>query len=154
MKKSEGRPVMLVASGGGHWTQMMRLRPAFEGMAPVFVGVKPYYAEDVAGARFEWVRDVSRLQRWNLPRTLLGLIFLILKYRPAVVVTTGSMPGLLALRLAKLLVGARTVWIDSVANVEEVSLSGRTAGRTADLWLTQWPHLARPEGPHYWGSVI
>lgn len=145
---------MLVASGGGHWTQMMRLRPAFDGFEQVFVGVKPYYAEDVAGARFEWVQDVSRLQRWNLPRTVLGLCYLILKYRPAVVVTTGSMPGLLALRLAKALVRAKTVWIDSVANVEEVSLSGRTAGRTADLWLTQWPHLARSGGPIYMGSVI
>ncbi|MEJ6006637.1 hypothetical protein WG899_13865 [Paucibacter sp. AS339] len=153
-RKQSRRQVMLVASGGGHWTQMMRLRPAFAEFSLVFVGVKPYYQEDVAGHDFAWVPDVSRLHRWNLPRTLLGLAYLMLKYRPEVVVTTGSMPGMLALRLAKLLVGSCTVWIDSVANVEELSLSGRKAGSSADLWLTQWEHLAKEGGPQFMGSVI
>lgn len=146
--------VMLMASGGGHWTQLMRLRSAFDGCEQFFVGVKPYYAEDVPGQRFEWVRDVSRLQMGNLPFALLKLLWILLRYRPAVIVTTGSMPGYLALRLGKLLLGARTVWVDSVANVEELSLSGRKAGRVADLWLTQWEHLAKPGGPRYVGSVL
>lgn len=148
------RPIMLLASGGGHWTQLMRLRPAFEGHPLVFVGVKEFYRDDAGGRPFEVITDVSRLLRWNLPLTVLNLIWVLLRHRPVMVVTTGAMPGLLALRLAKLLVGARTVWIDSVANVEEMSLSGRKARRYADLWLTQWEHLARPEGPTYLGSVI
>ena len=76
----------------------------------------------------------------------------MLRERPDVVVSTGAAPGYLALRCAKLL-GARTVWIDSVANVEELSLSGRIASTKADLCLTQWPHLAAgPVG--YEGSVL
>ena len=55
--------------------------------------------------------------------------------------------------LAKKL-GATTVWIDSIANVEELSMSGRHARRHADVWLTQWPHLAQPDGPHYRGGVL
>ena len=66
---------------------------------------------------------------------------------------TGEEPArYLAIRWAKL-VGARTVWIDSVANVEELSLSGRLASERVDLCLTQWPHLAA--GPVYYkGSVL
>ena len=30
-------------------------------------------------------------------------------------------------------------------------LSGRKAGPRADLYLTQWPHLAGPDGPEYAG---
>ena len=60
---------------------------------------------------------------------------------------------LTALRLGRLL-GARTIWLDSIANVDELSLSGLKARRHADLWLTQWPHLARPEGPFYMGAVM
>jgi UDP-N-acetylglucosamine:LPS N-acetylglucosamine transferase len=148
------KPIMLLASGGGHWTQLMRLRSAFQGHRLVFVGVKDFYREDVDGECFEVIEDVSRLHRWNLPLTLLKLAYLLLRYRPAMLVTTGSMPGMLALRLAKFLVGSTTVWIDSVANVEEMSLSGRKARRHADLWLTQWEHLAQPDGPIYLGSVI
>jgi hypothetical protein len=41
-----------------------------------------------------------------------------------------------------------------VANVDELSMSGRKAGPHADLWLTQWPHLAAANGPRYSGSVL
>jgi len=143
----------LVASGGGHWTQMMRLRRAFEGMEEVFVGVREMYRSDVLPQRFYSIRDVSRLNKWAILFTLAELFFIIARERPEVVVTTGSAPGMLALRIGKMF-KARTVWIDSIANVEEMSLSGRSARRYADLWLTQWQHLEKPEGPRYWGSVL
>jgi hypothetical protein len=34
------------------------------------------------------------------------------------------------------------VWIDSIANVEQLSLSGKLAARVAGRTYTQWPHLA------------
>ena len=69
-------------------------------------------------------------------------------------VSTGAAPGLVALALAKLMLGSRTIWIDSIANSERLSLSGRLARPVADAWLTQWAHLARPGGPDYWGAVL
>ena len=33
-------------------------------------------------------------------------------------------------------------------------MSGRIAGPFADLWLTQWEHLAREGGPEYAGAVL
>jgi hypothetical protein len=33
-------------------------------------------------------------------------------------------------------------------------MAGVRVGRHADLWLTQWPHLSRPDGPHYGGAVL
>ena len=78
---------------------------------------------------------------------------MLLRERPDVVVSTGAAPGFLALRLGKLL-RARTIWVDSIANAEELSLSGRRIGPHADLWLTQWEPLARPEGPLYRGAVL
>lgn len=132
----------------------MRLRPAFAGHELVFVGVKAFYRDDVGDLPFETVRDVSRLLPFGLPLTVLKLVYILLRYRPALVVTTGALPGLLALLLAKRLLGSATVWIDSVANVDEVSMSGRKARRHADLWLTQWEHLATPDGPGFFGSVI
>jgi hypothetical protein len=76
------------------------------------------------------------------------------KVRPHVVVTTGAAPGLVAIGVGKLF-GAKTVWIDSLANSEVLSLSGRIAEKYADLWLTQWPHLddSLPR-LKYMGSVL
>ena len=150
MKK---KSVMVIASGGGHWTQMLRLRSAFEGFDTFYVGVKPMYRTDVEPHKFYAVQDVSRLHKWTVFATVGKLLWILLRERPAVIVTTGSAPGMLALRLGKLL-GIRGAWIDSIANADEISLSGRKAGAVADLWLTQWEHLSRPEGPHYRGSVL
>jgi hypothetical protein len=69
------------------------------------------------------------------------------------VVSTGAAPGYVALRIAHVL-RAQTIWLDSIANIAELSLSGAKVGRYADLWLTQWPHLAGPQGPYYAGSVL
>ncbi|MFU8790272.1 MAG: UDP-N-acetylglucosamine--LPS N-acetylglucosamine transferase [Methylobacter sp.] len=147
------KKILAVASGGGHWTQLMRLKNVFEGHDVVFVGVKDLYRADVAPHRFYAVPDVSRLHKWSLLFSVGKLAFILLKEKPDILITTGSAPGMLALRLGKKL-GARTVWIDSIANAEEMSLSGRKAQKFADLWLTQWPHLAEADGPTFLGSVL
>jgi hypothetical protein len=69
------------------------------------------------------------------------------------VVTTGAAPGYWAIRFGKL-IGARTIWIDSIANAEELSMSGRLASKVADVCLTQWPHLDGEHGAQYAGSVL
>lgn len=147
------KKILAVASGGGHWTQMMRLKEIFDGHDVAFVGVKEMYRADAAPHRFYAIPDVSRMHRWSIMWAIGKLVFIIARERPTVVITTGSAPGMLALRLGKMF-GARTAWIDSIANVEQMSLSGTKARRYADLWLTQWPHLAGQHGPTYIGSVL
>jgi hypothetical protein len=148
------RTILAVASGGGHWVQLLRLRRAFLGHPVVYVTVRSAYRQDLAPeARLRVVNDASRWNPLALAVLLLRLAWIVLRERPGFVVTTGAAPGYLALRLGRL-VGARTAWIDSLANVDELSLSGRRAGAHADLWLTQWPHLAREGGPRYEGSVL
>jgi UDP-N-acetylglucosamine:LPS N-acetylglucosamine transferase len=84
----------------------------------------------------------------------LKVMWLIIRIRPHFVVSTGAAPGLAALQIGKL-IGARTVWIDSLANSEELSLAGVMAKRFADLWLTQWPHLTTKYPQlRYFGAVL
>ena len=83
----------------------------------------------------------------------LRLAWIIWREKPDVVVSTGAAPGYVALRIASAM-RAQTIWLDSVANIEQLSLSGAKVGRFVDLWLTQWPDLARREGPYYAGSVL
>jgi len=52
------------------------------------------------------------------------------------------------------ILGAHTIWIDSVANAEALSRSGRVARILANECLTQWPHLAKKTGVRYEGSVL
>lgn len=145
--------VLAVASGGGHWVQLLRLLPAFADLNVVFVTVDSIYREQVIGSKLYVVRDATRWNKFGLVLMASQVAWVMLRERPTTVVSTGAAPGLVAILLGWL-IGARTIWLDSIANIESLSLSGTRAGRFADLWLTQWPHLARTEGPHYAGSVL
>lgn len=156
--------VLAIASAGGHWVQLLRLAPAWDGCDITYISTKDSYKTEVealARARgqelpaFVAVPDVNR---WSSKFRLFAcgcrLFFIVLRARPDVVVTTGAAPGLLAL-VAALPIGAKRIWIDSIANVESLSLSGRRAKRIATLWMTQWPHVAKSDPDlKYRGRVV
>jgi Oligosaccharide biosynthesis protein Alg14 like len=146
--------VLAISSGGGHWVQLLRLRPAFADCDVVFATVKDGFRADLApGSEFRLIPDANRWDKVGLARALYAVFRLLWRERPDVVISTGAAQGYFAIRIGRLL-GARTIWVDSIANGEELSLSGQKIGPHATLWLTQWAHLARPDGPHYSGSVL
>jgi UDP-N-acetylglucosamine:LPS N-acetylglucosamine transferase len=144
--------ILAVASGGGHFVQLLRLRPAFEGSAIHYVTTNSGYSKQFEGSFFI-VKDANADQRLKLIWMLLQMGRIFLSVRPDVVISTGAAPGLAAMVLGKIF-RAKTLWLDSIANSEELSQSGRLARRFADVWLTQWEHLARDDGPHFWGGVL
>lgn len=153
MGRSKNLRVFAVSSGGGHWVQLLRLKPAFKDHRVMFASVHQSYATDVEGYPFQPIRDATRWDKWSLILMTVQILWILMKFRPHLVISTGAAPGYVALRFGKLL-GARTIWLDSMANVEELSLSGQKVEPYADLWLTQWPHLATNDGPKYSGSIL
>ena len=149
----DNRKVLAVSSSGGHWVQLRRVVPAFEGSEVVYVTVIDSYRTQVPENKFYSVHDATRWNKLGLIVLALSLAWIIVKEKPSVVISTGAAPGYFAILLGRFF-GARTIWIDSMANIEDLSMSGSRVGRYADLWLTQWPHLARSEGPHYGGGVL
>ena len=155
MTASTSTPRVLgVASGGGHWVQMRRIRPAFEGFDVAYVSVYDDYAEELPGYRYYNVSDITRVSLGRLLLLVPQLIRILIKERPDVVITTGSAPGLVAIALAKVFTRAKTIWIDSIANCERMSSSGLQARHFADEWLTQWPEISKTAGSQYWGAVL
>jgi UDP-N-acetylglucosamine:LPS N-acetylglucosamine transferase len=140
------KKVLAIASSGGHWVELRRLRPAWSGCNVVYVTTSDVRHEetlqDEPAPAFYSVVEASRWEKVKLVKQLLQIAAILLKERPQVIISTGAAPGYFALRIGKLL-GAKTVWVDSIANAEELSLSGRKVCSYADLWLTQWEHLAQ-----------
>lgn len=148
------RPRLLaISSGGGHWVQLLRLRPAFDGCETTYATVREGYRVDVGDADFRLIPDSNLWNKFALIHSAAAVFLLIARLRPDVVITTGAAPGYFGVRFGKLF-GARVIWVDSVANAEELSMSGRKAGHFVDLWLTQWPDLACRGGPQYYGNVL
>lgn len=147
------KKILAIASGGGHWVQLLRLRPAFEGCDVVYATVRPGYSLDVVGSEFRLIEDANQWNKLALIRSAIGVFLLVMTERPDVVISTGAAPGYFGVLFGKWF-GARVIWLDSIANAEELSLSGKLAGKFVDFWLTQWQPLAVSGGPKWIGSVL
>ena len=145
--------LLALASGGGHWVQLQCLRPAFEGYEVVYASMLESSAEQVAGSRYYIIPDASRFDLASFLPVLAKAIGILARERPKAIVTTGSAPMLAFILLGRLL-GARTLWVDSIANSERLSTSGRLAKRLAHRVVSQWPEVAIKEGIACWGAVV
>jgi exopolysaccharide biosynthesis glucuronosyltransferase PssD len=152
--EKRSQPVILaVSSGGGHWIQMLRVSPAFSGAKVHYVTTDPSAGHQVKTAQFHIVLDANKDTPVRLIICAIKLFWLVARIRPDVVVSTGAAGGYLAIRIARLF-GARTMFIDSIANARELSMSARLSQRVADRVLCQWPQVAETTGTEYCGAVI
>lgn len=145
--------ILAIASGGGHWQQLQLLRPAFEGHEVFFLTTLPGLPEQFGAQPSAIVPDCNRDEKLAILRCAAAIAGRLVRVRPHVVISTGALPGVIALALGRAM-GARTVWVDSVANAEEMSMSGKLARRVAHLWMSQWEHVAEEAGADYAGAVL
>lgn len=160
MRATADFKLVVGASAGGHATELLILLDAARGMWPVepaaYITTMQIAAAGFAqrGKPVHVIGECDRRKPLQALAVLFRTLWLAIKVRPDAVVTTGSMPLALFCLWAKLL-GAKIVWIDSVAQCDEMSTSGKLMRRVADLCLVQWADLAaRVGGVEYAGEVL
>ncbi|PRY55294.1 oligosaccharide biosynthesis protein Alg14 [Arcticibacter pallidicorallinus] len=144
--------ILAIASAGGHWIQLLRLQPSFEGHEVVFMSTKTSFASTVSGYKFLVVPDANRKNPFKMLSTVLSVFKHIKAVKPHIIITTGAAPGLIGIVIGKLF-GIKTAWVDSIANVQTISMSGKIARYFATKIYTQWPDLAT-KGTIYRGNVL
>ncbi|KVD75071.1 glycosyl transferase [Burkholderia ubonensis] len=144
------KKILLACSHGGHYVQLSLLVSAFADLEVVWAvsGNKTLQAGN-DGYR---LIDANKQTPVKLAALACQVMKIVARERPDIVVSTGAAPGLFAVMFGRML-GAKTVWIDSIANSARLSLSGRIARHFASETLTQWQHL---ETTHvrFWGCVL
>ena len=155
MDKRKRLRICLAASAGGHISQLLKLAESWNGYETFCVTTTEVVRDKLS--RFGEVYVVGECNREHLIRTisvLLRCIRIVLRQRPDVVISTGAAAGCMLCFLGKML-GAKVVWVDSITNVERLSLSGRMVRYIADLFLVQWPELAgRYKRVEFVGTVV
>lgn len=145
--------ILAIASEGGHWIQLRRLEPIFINHNTIFVKAGCNNAQEV--------NNEYRIKDINAQSITIPIFFsymiraakIIRKENPTVLISTGALPGLFFVIVGRLFL-KKTIWIDSIANSDELSASGKAAKYLAHLCLTQWEHLADNKNVKYIGSVL
>lgn len=135
------KKILAVASSGGHWMQLLRITKSLENTFEIiYVSTLPDRELSVKGRIFRLISDFSRTDAIKIVLVFIQAIKIIRNEKPDVIMTTGAAPGLVMVFVGWLF-RKKTIWIDSLANVEHLSLSGRIASRFVSRTYTQWKGL-------------
>ena len=154
IKKKQLR-ICLAASAGGHVSQLLKLAACWNGYETFCVTTTQVVREKLGKLGNVYVvGECNRQHPVRVITVLLRCCRIVFKERPDVVISTGAAAGCMLCFLSKI-IGAKVVWIDSITNVERISLSGRMVRYIADLFLVQWPELAgRYKKVEFVGTVV
>jgi len=155
VSKHKKPKVLAIASPGGHWIQLNKIcNPLEDRFDLTYVTPGSEYASAVKNSRKVLnVTDASADSKIKLIPLAFQLLWIFIKERPTAIISTGAAPGAIAFLLAKFL-PIKTIWVDSIANVSQISRSGRMVMKHADKVITQWEPLSDGEKVVYKGSIL
>ena len=147
--------VLAIASPGGHWIQLNKIcNPLEDRFDVVYVTPGAQYTSTINNSRrVLTITDASADSKHKLLPLAFQLLWIFVKERPKAIISTGAAPGAIAFLLAKIL-PIKTIWVDSIANVSQLSRSARMIQKYADKVITQWKPLSDGENIIYKGSIL
>lgn len=158
MSKNRKKKVMFISSTGGHLTQLLELKPIFEDYNYVLVTEKTDVTKSMKDKyKMAYLKYGSRkyllkyilVALFNLVKT----IFLFIKFRPQVIVTTGTHTAIPMCYIGKIF-GKKIIYIESFAKRTSPTLSGRMIYPIATTFVVQWENMLKfyPKAK-YWGGI-
>ena len=146
------RKVALVSSVGGHLTDLLALRAAYEDLPHFYVFNDRTQFTPPEGIAVYTVEHAERDARvlWNL----VEFARIFLRERPTVMLSTGAGLAVPAAIVAKAM-GIRVVYVETSSATEKLSLTGILMQPLADAFFVHWPALAsKVKGGRYCGGVF
>jgi UDP-N-acetylglucosamine:LPS N-acetylglucosamine transferase len=155
VKRREKLLICLVASAGGHLSQLLKLADSWISYETFCITTGKMVQDELSKfGRVYVVGECNRQHPIRVAKVFFRCTKVICSERPNVLISTGAAVGCITCFLGKLL-GAKVIWIDSITNVGSISLSGRMVRYIADLILVQWPELSNKyKNVEYVGAVV
>ncbi|MBT1169950.1 polysaccharide biosynthesis protein [Bifidobacterium sp. SO4] len=131
------------ASSGGHYEQLMMLKPLMERYDSFVLTEKTQYQAKAQGRKTYYVGQINRKEKTVLLKLVLNgfrCLGIIIKERPDVIVCTGVL-AMLPMCLLMKLFGKKLIYIESFAKVTSATESGKLLYRFADQFYVQWESM-------------
>jgi len=135
--------ICLIASSGGHFEQILMLKPLIEQHGGFIVTEKTDYATEVDFAKTFYLKQVNR-HEWKFPFLMLINLFKSLKIfvseKPDLIISTGALSVIPMCLIAKLF-KKKLIFIESFAKVTSPTLTGKLLYKYADQFYVQWESM-------------
>ena len=143
------KKVLFISSTGGHLSELMQLKSMFNKYDFHIITEKTksnMYLKDKYPKRVNYLVYGTRSNMLTYPFKLLyncfKSLFFYLKIRPKVIITTGAHSAGPMCCIGKIF-GSKIVYIETFANSETKSVTGRLVYKFADLFIVQWEDMLK-----------
>jgi beta-1,4-N-acetylglucosaminyltransferase len=147
--------VLLVASSGGHLLELLELAEQFDPSSRHWVTFdKPDARFLLSEESVTFAHGPTNRHLGNLLRNAVLAVRVLARLRPEAVITTGAGVGVPFLYAARAF-GKKAIYVESLARVGELSLSGRLVFPVTTDFFVKWPELvSRYLRSRYAGAIL
>lgn len=137
--------ICFIASSGGHFEQIMMLKPLMDKYESFIVTEKTDYAVSDKNIPFYYLKQVNRHEIKFLFYMILNTIKtlkIFFKERPDIIISTGALATIPMCIVAKLF-KKKVIFIESFAKVNSPTLTGKLIYKIADQFYVQWETMKK-----------
>lgn len=145
MEEKKNKKICFAASSGGHYEQILMLKPLMEKYESFIVTEKTFYKTTVKGEKMYYLSQVNRKEKTFILRMTVNAfkslrIFIVEK--PDIVITTGVL-AMIPLSLLAKICGKKLIYIESFAKVTTPTETGKLMYKLADQFYVQWEPMMK-----------
>ena len=137
------KKICFAASSGGHFEQILALKPLMEQYDSFLVTERTAYRMDVKGEKLYFLHQVNR-KELSFPFAMAGnalrSLYIMIREKPDIVISTGALAVIPLCLLAKLF-RRKLIFIESFAKVSSPTKTGKLLYKYADRFYVQWPQM-------------
>lgn len=141
----KNKRICLCSSSGGHFEQLLMLKPLTEEYDSFVVTEKLDYEVKVGSLPVKYVLAINRTDKLFFLKFLYNIIksfFIVLNNRPDFIISTGALAAVPMMAWTKLF-GGKVIYIESFAKINTPNISGKIAYKFADRFYIQWESLRK-----------
>lgn len=136
--------ICFAASSGGHFEQLMMLKPLMNNYDSFIITEKTHY-QPTASNNIYFVQQINRKEPLfivKISAIFLKSLKIFLKEKPDIIISTGALSTVPICIIGKMF-NKKIIFIESFAKVTSQTLTGKLIYKFADLFLVQWEELKK-----------
>lgn len=160
MKENAKKKVLFISSTGGHLTELLQLSPLFEKYDYHIITEKDKVNEhlkETYGEKIDFLPYGTRAKLFTYIFKYFYLciktVYYYFKLKPKVIVTTGTHTAGPMCILGKIF-GSKIIYIETFANTNKKTATGRLLYPIADLFIVQWEEMLKIYPKAVYGGSI
>jgi beta-1,4-N-acetylglucosaminyltransferase len=137
------KKICFAASSGGHFEQLMMLRPMMDKYSSVVVTEKTKYGTSIKDIKTYYMMQVNRKEILCPLKIIINAfnsLKILLIENPDAIICTGVL-AMIPLCLIGKLWGKKLIYIESFAKITSPTQSGKFLYKYADQFYIQWPQM-------------